>query len=177
MKHLRTLLFSLLALLFLFSCEEEEEDPAPENYFVVQKDGIKWEAEAAPEIWLFDMEEYLPGIDSLTVIGRRAEGEVMIQIAFTGVGTYSIPGNGTAQYHDLKGGDIMNSYYAHGNNGQQGQVVITEWNPDTKSIRGTFQFTAKLENYGNRPLDPNAPETLSFTEGEFQGTLKNVTFD
>ncbi|RNI29648.1 hypothetical protein EFA69_08805 [Rufibacter immobilis] len=176
MKHLRTLLFSLLALLFVFSCEEEEEDPAPENYFVTKKDGVKWEAESAPSISIYSIKGY-ENLDSLTIVGHRAEGNVSLQIAFKGVGTYPIPSNGTAKYDDLEGGEITVSYYAHGNNGQQGQVVITEWNPDTKAIRGTFQFTAKLENYGNRPLDPNAPETLSFTEGEFQGTLKNVTFD
>ncbi|WP_181305667.1 DUF6252 family protein [Rufibacter sp. XAAS-G3-1] len=168
MKHLRALLFSLLALLFVFSCEEEDE-PAPENYFVANKDGVKWEAEKVPVIGLREGENYNIE-DSLHIAGFRADGRIHLSVAFTGVGTYKLPNKGVARYYEMVGGDVFMSAYPLDESDENAEVVITEWNPDTKTLRGTFQFVGKkIDANGNL-----TSEILPFTQGEFHGKVSNL---
>ncbi|ALI98219.1 DUF6252 family protein [Rufibacter tibetensis] len=167
MKYLRSL-FLLLAPLFLFSCLEEEA-PAPENYFITQKDGVKWESEQGASVGLRKGQDSKDA-DSLFIGGHKVDGWVSMSIGFKGVGTYKLPATGQARYYGLVGGDVVVSSYKLDKDDGNAEIVITEWNPDANVIKGTFRFRArKLTEYST-----GSPETVNFTQGEFQGKVNSM---
>lgn len=168
MKFLRFLLV-LIVPVVLFSCEGEEE-PTPEDFLAVQKDGELWESEKAPGIWL--VKGVLPGVDSLGISGHTQDGKLLMQLDFKGVGTYALPEAGYALFHNLVGGDVSTDGYYLNSDFPGAVVEITEWNPETKEIAGTFQFTLKKVYWGLPENATNAKETLQFTNGEFRGKVE-----
>jgi hypothetical protein len=151
MKNLRLLLLLIFPVL-LFSCKEEE--PEPEKSFSVQKDGVTWSGE--PGLFIYQ--------DSLNVSVREVDRAISLRVKFTGVGHYGAAAL-RAKYNDLVGSDAVTSIYTSAED-PASYLSITEYNPETRTIKGIFAFKARKIN-----SSVGGPETLSFTEGKFQGVV------
>ncbi|WP_207435547.1 DUF6252 family protein [Sabulibacter ruber] len=167
MKTLR-LFFCLVITALFFSCQEE--DPAPNTLFDTQKEAITWKEEKPSEIRLFKG----GGIDSLFISGYNENGRIHMGVRFSGVGTYTSPEKFTA-YYSLKNsqGQVINTYYTDPKaNGST--LVVTEWNPQTKAIKGTFQVTLDKKYSNGSEEAAQSPKTITLTGGVFEGTATEV---
>ncbi|GAB2548181.1 DUF6252 domain-containing protein [Rufibacter soli] len=151
MKNLCLLLLLIFPVL-LFSCKEEE--PEPEKSFSVQKDGVTWSGE--PGISIYQ--------DSLSISVWEVNRAISLKVKFAGVGHYG-PDTFLGRYNDLVGGDAVTSSYLSTED-QASYLTVTEYNPETGTIKGVFAFKARKTTGSG-----NGPETLSFTEGKFQGVV------
>ncbi|MGV3538272.1 MAG: DUF6252 family protein [Rufibacter sp.] len=157
MKNVKFLLYLFLAV-FCFSCfDEEDPEPAP------VKDATAWKQEKAPEIHFTQG----TGADSMFIKGYTQDGELLLNLSLKGTGTYTTANGFTAVYLDLdKNGTVANTYYSTVQDATS-KIIITEWNPQARTVKGTFQLT--LKKVYTSTSKPNAPEAITFTGGVFEG--------
>ncbi|GAB2548173.1 hypothetical protein GCM10027189_33560 [Rufibacter soli] len=164
MKKLNLLLCCLVALLS-FSCGEDEPRPDTE---LPSKKSLVWKSEKAPSILLSHNE--VTNVDSLTVrlynLNGQVDGKLTIQVNFKGVGKYRFSKDGMAFYYESINGTLINDYYLSGTE-DYSELRILEWNPQTRAIKGSFQFTLNKSQNSSPP----SPEILEFTGGTFEGTV------
>lgn len=154
-----------LAILFLalgiFSCKNNKESLAPENYlFSAEKNDEKWSG--TTEIQL-----QAPDADTLTLLFKADNlSEVLwVKIKFNEIGTYPLKGN-QAGYYSMVGGDGITSRYVM-DNGETGQLIITKYNPAQKLIEGKFDVSLRKQ-YAN---PENNIDVLKFSNGCFKWKL------
>jgi len=160
---MRNMLLTLLAL-GIFSCQDTDqaEPQLAENTFSVQRNNVKWSG--VPEIRL-DAET-----DSLTFLGisNAPNDEVIVmKIKFQGLGQYTLIKN-QAYYYSTVGGDVLTSKYKLAPN-SIGQLIVSKYDKDKKSIEGTFDIMLKNDwSYSENTID-----TLNLTDGNFKGKIED----
>ena len=128
----------------------------------MQKNNVKWSG--VPEIRIN------AETDSLTFFGtaNASNDEVIVmKIKFQGLGQYTLTKN-QAYYYSTVGGDVLMSKYKLAPN-SIGQLVISKYDKDKKSIEGTFDFMLKKDwSYLENTID-----TLNLIDGNFKGKIAN----
>lgn len=145
-------IFYILSLLFvLASCTEDVKFNNPA--FQGLKDNVFWRAQS--------YKAELASDGKIVIKGILGYEQVMLQIASTDPKTYALGVDNVTRasyYNDLGTNTFL---FSTGPNIGDGQITITEFNSENKTISGTFRFNA-----------PNADETdekekVTFTEGVF----------
>jgi hypothetical protein len=138
----------------------------------VARKGMVWKTDNVKSIVL---KKGLNGTDSLVIEDERAGGKLWIHLRFAGVRKYEIPQVVMVTYTALDAqGARQDSYYLNYPDPAKSnaEVTITEWNPDTKAMKGTFRFNLKKEYWGTTPQQqPIVEEYLEFSGGEFKGAV------
>ncbi|GGK65048.1 DUF6252 family protein [Rufibacter glacialis] len=134
--------------------------------------GVVWKAGNVKSIVL---KKGLQGADSLVIEDENAAGKIWIHLRFSGVRKYGIPQVVMVSYTELDAqGARKGSYYLNHLDPakSEAEVTITEWNPDTKAMKGTFRFNLKKDYWGTTPpQEPVVEEYLEFSGGEFKGVV------
>ncbi|WP_156180601.1 hypothetical protein [Rufibacter radiotolerans] len=164
MKKLNLFLFCIIALLS-FSCGEDE--PRPDTEMATKKN-LAWKSEKAPSVLLWHND--VTNVDSLALKfynqNGQFNGELNVQVNFKGVGIYRFSKDGTAFYYEYINGTLLNDYHLSGTEFFS-ELRIQEWNPATRFIKGSFQFTLNKSTNSSPP----SPEILELTGGAFEGTV------
>ncbi|MGY5850962.1 DUF6252 family protein [Salegentibacter sp. F14] len=160
MKKLNFIPFLFLLLtLGIFSCSKDD-DTNEESDFI--------SATINEENWNGDPEVYLEReTDTLTILGSGDEQVVVFKIKFKEEGTYDLS-DAQASYYTTIGGDVITSLYKLDPESDS-QLTITEYHPESKTIKGNFTLTM-LQEYSNPETEINL---LNFNNGEFRGTIIN----
>ena len=158
----KTLLFTVTACwLLLTSCEKRLCCVLPqyEAYIKADKNNTNWAAKAAIE---------KAGTDSIAITGTGTEERLLMNIKFTGEGTYILTGN-QAKYFTTIGRDVITSNY-NADNITTSTVEVKFYDRTEKTITGTYTLALK-KLYAN-PTDAY-PATIKFTNGMFTAYLPN----
>ncbi|HEX6224486.1 MAG TPA: hypothetical protein VFZ52_08750 [Chryseolinea sp.] len=147
--------------LMLLSCDDEKQIEPPWDNFSVEVNSIRWEGAT-------QIHHYFNSNDSLAILGIIPEPEGLIElgIKFQGAGEYPLTGINCA-YHATIGHDARIGEYRFDPN-NLGKLVITEYEPKTKFIRGTFEVELK-KVFAN---PDTVPDILIFREGKFEGKIQ-----
>ena len=90
-----------------------------------------------------------------------------MKIKFQGIGKYTLIKN-QAYYYTTVGGDVLTSKYKLAPN-SIGQLIVSKYDKDKKSIEGTFDLMLKKDwSYSENNID-----TLNLTDGNFKGKIEN----
>ena len=147
-------------VLVLFSCDDDKQLTTPQNNFSVEVNGHRWEGTT-------QINYYFNSKDSLTILGivPQPEGVIGMGIKFEGAGEYLLTGL-NCEYRSTVGHDVRIGEYRLDQN-NTGKLVITEYDPETKFIKGTFEMELK-KIYAN---PDTVPDILIFRKGTFEGKI------
>ncbi|MCD0464125.1 DUF6252 family protein [Flavobacterium sp. ENC] len=146
--------FCFLSLIFLLvtSCTEDVKFNNPA--FQSLKDNVFWraqiyEAQIAPD-------------DKVTIKGTMGSEQVQLNLPSSEERTYFLGSDNVtrASYYYEIGSDVF--LFSTGPNIGEGEITITEYNLENKTISGTFKFKAVNSNAAE-----NEKKNISFTEGVF----------
>lgn len=158
---IKTNLISILLLLLTFgilSCSNDDDLEEP-DFISATINEEDWSGN--PEITL-NQEN-----DTLTILGLGDEQVVVFKIKFNGEGVYSLS-DAQANYYTTVGGDVITSLYALDPDSSS-QITVTEYNSEQKIVKGSFELSL-LQEWSNPENNINL---LSFTNGQFKGTITN----
>jgi hypothetical protein len=145
-------MFLLPVIMFVTSCTEDIKFNNPA--FQTLKDNVFWRAQ--------NYNAYIAGDGTMTVEGYLGYEKITLTTASPVVGTYilGVDDISTGYY----GNDLpeKQSEFSTGTDKGNGQVIITEYNVENKTISGTFKFIAVNLN----EEDTENPK-VSLTEGVF----------
>ncbi|MEO6176575.1 MAG: DUF6252 family protein [Flavobacterium circumlabens] len=142
-----------LSLIFsLSSCTEEVKFNNPA--FQSLKDNVFWRAQISEAQIALD--------DKVTLKGTMGSEQVLLNLASSEEKTYFLGVDNVtrASYYYEIGSDVF--LFSTGPNIGEGQITITEYNIENKTISGTFKFKAVNSNAAE-----NEKTNVSFTEGVF----------
>lgn len=145
----------LLLLLYVISFSSCTDDVKFNNpAFQTVKDNVFWRA--------LNYKASINAAGEITIEGESGYEKVILHTASTTQQTYILGLNdvSTASYSNTSKGQLADFYT--GTNKGNGQIVITDYDIEAKTISGTFKFTAvnaDEENVEN--------PTINFTEGVF----------
>ena len=147
-------IFYFLSFIFLLtSCTEDVKFNNPA--FQGLKNNAFWRAQA--------YSAYTQTNGDLFIEGRLGTEAVILQLPSTAPKTYILGVDDVVKasfLNNIYSSEIPN--YSTGSNKGSGQVVITEFNAEEKTISGTFKFTA----VNTDQVDAEKP-SITFTEGVF----------
>jgi hypothetical protein len=149
---MRNSVFCFILALISISCEENQ-DPSmlPEHGNISAKmDGFTWEGSTVASV---------TG-DSLRIHGAGNDKHLEFKIKFEGMGSYELTGK-QAVYNGIKWGDIATDFHNIAQ-GETGAFVITEYNSEARTFKGTFQLRLTA-------VDGNGE--INFTEGKLDGII------
>jgi hypothetical protein len=150
--------FLFLMSLGIFSCSND--DNQDERNFISSKiNEVNWDG--VPEISINQVN------DTLILLGSGNEQVLFFKIKFNGEGVYNLSG-AQANYYTTIGGDAITSLYTLDTNFSS-QITVTEYNSEQNIVKGSFELSL-LKEWSNPENNNNL---LSFTNGEFKGTISN----
>lgn len=145
--------FCFLSLIFLLSsCTEEVKFNNPA--FQSLKDNVFWRAQI--------YEAQIASDDKVTIKGTMGFEQVILNLSSSEERTYFLGLDNVtrASYYYEIGSDVF--LFSTGPNIGEGEITITEYNIENKTISGTFKFKAVNSNAA-----ANEKKNVSFTEGVF----------
>lgn len=136
----------------LSSCTEEVKFNNPA--FQSLKDNVFWRAQI--------YEAQIASDDKVTIKGTMGSEQVILNLASSEERTYFLGLDNVtrASYYYEIGSDVF--LFSTGPNIGEGEITITEYNIENKTISGTFKFKAVNSNAA-----ANEKKNVSFTEGVF----------
>ncbi len=159
MKKINLISFSLLLLTFgIFSCSDDDNLDEP-DFISATINEEKWNGD--PQITL-NQEN-----DTLTILGSGSEQVIVFKIKFDGEGVYSLS-DAQASYYTTIGGDVITSFYAL-DPSSSSQITVAEYKSEQNMVKGSFELSL-LQEWSNPENNINL---LSFTNGQFKGTITN----
>nr|WP_299172489.1 DUF6252 family protein [uncultured Allomuricauda sp.] len=154
------LISGVLLFVFLGIVSCSKDDNQIEADFIVAKiNSENWKG--IPEVNLNAVN------DTLILLGVGNEEVVVFKIKFNGKGVYNLSGT-QAVFYETIGRDVIISNYTL-QDGRTSQIVISDYIPEQNIIRGNFKISL-LQDWSNPENNINS---LSFTQGEFKGTINN----
>ncbi|RNI29645.1 hypothetical protein EFA69_08790 [Rufibacter immobilis] len=119
-----------------------------------------WKPAKAPEIKLL---RHSPQVDSLKLSLYHETGTIHVLVDFKGTGKYKAPVAVSGFSYEYENDKIRKVFQVH----KVSEVEITEWDQNTKMIKGTFDITLQ------RTVGPTAAdvEVIQFKEGAFEGDI------
>ena len=169
MKHL---IFILTIALFATSCHENTS-PCPGSS-CAKLNGKKWKGAARGDVYdngLLILDLPKPLKKEVCAIEQYAQW-FTIQIRYSVPQIYVINAScatSCARFDILEGGDVTANTYTPINS-PENTVNITHYDSVTNEIKGTFRITF-AKDLNQQQLN-QAPDTLRFTEGEFETVLE-----
>ncbi|MCD0468103.1 DUF6252 family protein [Flavobacterium sp. JAS] len=139
-------------VLLLTSCTEDVKFNNPA--FQSLKDNVFWRANA--------YKAYSGDGGTMIIEGSLGYEKVLLQTASPMKGTYLLGVNDASKAIYSNTFPAQFVAFSTGTKGVDGQIVITEYNLENKTISGTFKFNAINENIN----DTENPK-ITFTEGVF----------
>lgn len=180
----------LIFVLILCSCSNDDdavmfyESPSPfdQGWIKAEKNGAYWEAHS----WAADgINEEVFSYFSLVFTLYNQDGFMREQFGMLGIpkaeGVFDITNDPEfREVEDVKGhygtliddGDVScDSYNVDESFQDSNKITISEYNEDTGEIWGSFNVRFIKTSFSN--CDPDAPETISFTNAEFYAKIMN----
>ncbi|OIV42704.1 DUF6252 family protein [Flavobacterium johnsoniae] len=145
--------FFFLSFLFLLtSCTEDVKFNNPA--FQTLKNNVFWRAQSYSAFFNTN--------GSVVIEGNLGYEKITLHTQSSEKQTYvlGLDASSTASYENALPADL--SFFSTGTNAGSGQIVITEYDSENKTISGTFKFTAVNED----ETDTENPK-INFTEGVF----------
>ena len=152
LKAMKKYFYFLSFLVLLTSCTDDVKFNNPA--FQTLKDNVFWRAQ--------NHEAYISGNGNVIIEGYLGYEKITLTIASPAVGTYVLGTDDISKgsyTNDLPG---QETEFSTGEGKGNGQIIITEYNVENKTISGTFKFTAI-----NLNEDDTKNSKVSFTEGVF----------
>nr|WP_298793842.1 DUF6252 family protein [uncultured Allomuricauda sp.] len=154
------LISGVLLFVFLGIVSCSKDDNQIEADFIVAKiNSENWKG--IPEVNLNAVN------DTLILLGVGNEEVVVFKIKFNGKGVYNLSGT-QSSYYTTVGGDVITSLYILEDD-LTSHIIISDYSPEQNVIRGNFKISL-LQDWSNPENNINS---LSFTQGEFKGTINN----
>lgn len=149
---MKNYIYLLIAVLTLTSCTEDVKFNT--SAFQGLKNNVFWRAQG--------YKAYVRTDKSISVEGNLGYEKVVLETAYPVKGTYTLGVNDAslARYSNTLSSQSVS--FSTDKEGGNGQIVITEYDVENKTISGTFKFSAVNENAS----DAENPK-ISFTEGVF----------
>jgi len=152
---------SFIMLLFLFSsCTEDIKFNNPA--FQTLKDNVFWRAQS--------YEAQISQDGRVVITGFLGYEKIGLQLPSTEAKTYTISSNSNTRAFYYNEIDTMSYLYSAERNLGSGQITITEYDIESKTISGTFKFNAV-----NTGENDNDKANISFTEGVFYKVPVNLS--
>lgn len=144
--------FLLLLVLIAVSCTEDIRFNNPA--FQTLKDNVFWRAVA--------YKAYVGANGHMIIEGTLGYENVVLETSSSAQKTYILGTDNTskASYSNTYPGQTEK--FSTGENAGNGQIIITEYNIEAKTISGTFKFTVINEDAAN-----TEKPKITFTEGVF----------
>lgn len=144
--------FFLSFLLLLTSCTEDVKFNNPA--FQTLKNNVFWRAQA--------YSAFVNGDGSVVIEGSLGYEKITLQTKSAEKGTYTLGVDEVSAASYENSLPTQKTFFATGTSLGNGQIVITEYDTENKTISGTFRFTAVNED----ETDTKDPK-INFTEGVF----------
>jgi hypothetical protein len=145
-------MFLLPVILFVTSCTEDIKFNNPA--FQTLKDNVFWRAQ--------NYKAYVAGDGTVIVEGYLGYEKITLTAASPAVGNYVLGIDEISKGYYINDLPEKKSEFSTGTHQGNGQITITEYNAENKTISGTFKFTAINLNED----DAEKPK-ITFTEGVF----------
>jgi hypothetical protein len=145
-------MFLLPIILFVTSCTEDIKFNNPA--FQTLKDNVFWRAQ--------NYKAYVPGDGTVIVEGYLGYEKITLTAASFAVGNYVLGIDDISKGYYINDLPEKKSEFSTGTDQGNGQITITEYNAENKTISGTFKFTAINLNED----DAEKPK-ITFTDGVF----------
>jgi hypothetical protein len=162
MKKLTLIVLTIFAL-FNSACHPDKccSPTPPLQFITAQKNGVSWTADPSSS--------NIQG-DAVALFGTNftssIEETLTIQFKVSGTGNYPLKNTPTLYYNTI-GRDVFTSRY-HLDDSFANSVNVTNYDPNTNTISGTFSL--KLKRVYPDSVN-NAQNTLQFLEGKFNMAL------
>lgn len=159
-----TRIILLLVSVLFFACGTHDDlgTLSMDNTFVAQRDGQTWNGVTQIGLTAKDTLVFL-------AIGNGLDNGVLVtRTKFEGTGTYTLKDQ-QGFYYTTLGGDALTGQYMV-DQGLEGVFSITEYDGDTRSVRGSFSLPLKATRLSSGSGAKDS--TLLITDGHFNGTIQ-----
>lgn len=176
--YLRSWMLVALLAFFVSGCENEplegqfitdEQGSAEEGQFIANVGGEDFIAEVVTAI-------FNPNLNSIVISGSKPNGEsITLGVVNVGVSTFDL-GTGGGQQNSgiyIAPGEPLDPYITLAASGGSGQLEITVFDTDAKTVSGNFNLVGvrqQTDDDGNPVLDGNGNpvfESINITNGSF----------